>query len=382
MADPNSTFYYYPPNSNPQPLFTQPYAAPSYESAPPVYGGLQDAYPNPAVGSQTWVPEQAASSYLFPNVTLPVASSNPPQTKNWSNSYSRSNALKRKMKLNQSVRCEICDIFCTSIELYEKHVSGKKHLKTLTKKYAPQTTPSQPTPQPAVNSSTSEDHLSQKSPGVQEISITAVSGYGMDGASSSAVDEGLDAKKQMLMESGVAEEPVLLCSSSNAICTSDVAPADHLAGEQNNLQVATTSTTAGQSNNKIPSVSPGEDLGTKKKKLMQCGVPKGSMRVCTVCNIVCNSEVVFADHIVGKKHIAQVQKSAGVCNLKQSIPPSAKKIPENIDVKRQKMQGNGTPATSVRVCAMCNVVCNSDSVFTSHLSGQKHASMLKKMAPQ
>ncbi|KAH7847655.1 hypothetical protein Vadar_028662 [Vaccinium darrowii] len=45
-----------------------------------------------------------------------------------------------------------------------------------------------------------------------------------------------------------------------------------------------------------------EDLETKTRKLMEEGVAPNAVRVCTICNVVCNSDLVFAHHNVGKKH--------------------------------------------------------------------------------
>ncbi|KAL8150642.1 hypothetical protein V2J09_020450 [Rumex salicifolius] len=379
----------YPPIPYPQPQLIQPYA--SQLIPPPVNGGLQMSYPNPN-GSQPWVPEQTVASYSIPNVIQPLVenllpfASLPTQTTNWSNSYLPNKSRKRKQKMSQSVRCEICDIYCNSLELYEKHLSGKKHLKALKNNYPP---PSQPTPQQVVNNSTTEklltdcnvpcssdkaleDNVAGHKDGDQEISVAMLSNNAMDEASSRSVDEGLDSKKQKLSESENVEESMLLCNTNNAICGSDVPSADHLDGEKHNLQVAATST-------EIPSASPAEDLRTKKQKLIQSGVAARSVHVCTICNVVCNSEVVFADHILGKKHIAQVQKSSGVCNVNQPSLPTEINLPANLDSKRKKVEESGTCVTSMRVCYLCNVVCNSDSVFNSHLAGQKHASMLKKM---
>ena len=43
------------------------------------------------------------------------------------------------------------------------------------------------------------------------------------------------------------------------------------------------------------------------------------------------------------------------------------------------MEG-GAAVDAVRTCAICNVVCNSETVFRYHLAGQKHAAMTKKHA--
>lgn len=53
---------------------------------------------------------------------------------------------------------------------------------------------------------------------------------------------------------------------------------------------------------------------------------------------------------------------------------------DNLETKRRKVLEGGAAANSVRACSICNVVCNSDTVFNYHLAGQKHASMVKKQA--
>lgn len=52
---------------------------------------------------------------------------------------------------------------------------------------------------------------------------------------------------------------------------------------------------------------------------------------------------------------------------------------ESLDLKKQKIVEGGTAAGAVRACTICNVVCNSQTVFIYHLSGQKHAQMVKKL---
>ena len=44
-----------------------------------------------------------------------------------------------------------------------------------------------------------------------------------------------------------------------------------------------------------------------------------------------------------------------------------------LELKKLKVIAGGAPPGSVRVCSICNVVCNSDTVFAHHLAGEKHA---------
>lgn len=52
--------------------------------------------------------------------------------------------------------------------------------------------------------------------------------------------------------------------------------------------------------------------------------------------------------------------------------------PDDIETKKRKIVEGGAAESDIRVCGLCNVVCNSPSVFKFHLDGQKHASMVKK----
>jgi len=51
-----------------------------------------------------------------------------------------------------------------------------------------------------------------------------------------------------------------------------------------------------------------EDLEMKKQKVLCGGAAADAVRVCTYCNVVCNSELVYNFHIAGKKHAAVVKK--------------------------------------------------------------------------
>ncbi|KAL0332133.1 UNVERIFIED_CONTAM: hypothetical protein Scaly_2114800 [Sesamum calycinum] len=53
---------------------------------------------------------------------------------------------------------------------------------------------------------------------------------------------------------------------------------------------------------------------------------------------------------------------------------------EDLETKRRKVLEGGAAADGVRACSICNVVCNSDTVFNYHLAGQRHALMIKKQA--
>jgi hypothetical protein len=152
------------------------------------------------------------------------------------------------------------------------------------------------------------------------------------------------------------------------------------------------------------------DSGTLKKW------PKKNKNVqsawCEVCKINCNSTDIYIKHLSGKKHQKNLEKlskskndvsspasNAPLASTNPVIGPienpeankgksvvqnSGKKIAEphaseeDLETKKRKMLEVGAVAGAVRTCTICNVVCNSQTVFNSHLLGQKHAAMVKK----
>lgn len=133
---------------------------------------------------------------------------------------------------------------------------------------------------------------------------------------------------------------------------------------------------------------------------------------CEVCKIDCNSKDVLDMHKLGKKHNRNVQKleeskkgaNAGATAVKPSNPMAGKEgtssskektvagqavkkrgappvvAGDDLETKRRKLMEGGAPPDSVRVCAVCNVACNSETVFRFHMAGQKHATQVRKQA--
>ncbi|KAI3970837.1 hypothetical protein MKX01_024484 [Papaver californicum] len=134
---------------------------------------------------------------------------------------------------------------------------------------------------------------------------------------------------------------------------------------------------------------------------------------CEVCKIECTSRDTLAEHRSGKKHKKNLEKikeaKRNAAQPPQVIvpppivpsptpPPNAITAPivgpqekpsknkkaalsskESLDTKRRKLLDGGTAVEAVRICKVCNVVCNSQIVFDYHLAGQKHATMVKKL---
>lgn len=150
--------------------------------------------------------------------------------------------------------------------------------------------------------------------------------------------------------------------------------------------------------------------GNSNQKKQQKKTQQKKMKVvqsayCEVCKVDCNSKDVLDQHKLGKKHkknLEKLQAAAAGCSVSagssnpvigpqenpsksengngQKSKKKAAEPLEDLDTKRRRILEGGAAADAVRVCSFCNVVCNSDTVFNSHLAGQKHAAMLKKLA--
>lgn len=143
--------------------------------------------------------------------------------------------------------------------------------------------------------------------------------------------------------------------------------------------------------------------GTWKKHQKKAKTKVVQSAYCEVCKIDCTSKEVLDQHKLGKRHKKNLEK------LRESLKPpqvhpsgssnpvigpqlqndksksvsgnkSKRKLetPEDLEKKKKKVLEGGAAAEAVRICAVCNVVCNSETVYNFHLAGQKHAAMIKK----
>ncbi|KAG8366944.1 hypothetical protein BUALT_Bualt16G0020800 [Buddleja alternifolia] len=127
---------------------------------------------------------------------------------------------------------------------------------------------------------------------------------------------------------------------------------------------------------------------------------------CEVCKLACNTQEVLDQHKLGKKHKKNLDKLIKAATPAPVATPapidkpiigpepnpekrkkskaqktrkkSATVSTEDLETKRRKIMEEGATSDGVRACAVCNVVCNSETVFNYHLAGQKHAAMVKK----
>uniref|UniRef100_A0A6N2N0J5 U1-type domain-containing protein n=1 Tax=Salix viminalis TaxID=40686 RepID=A0A6N2N0J5_SALVM len=144
----------------------------------------------------------------------------------------------------------------------------------------------------------------------------------------------------------------------------------------------------------------------QQKKTQQKKMKVVQSAYCEVCRVDCNSKDVLDQHKLGKKHKKNLEKlqaaTAAGCSVSagssnpvigplenpgksengngQKSKKKAAEPLEDLNTKRRRILEGGAAAEAVRVCSFCNVVCNSETVFNSHLAGQKHAAMMKKLA--
>ncbi|KAL3525872.1 hypothetical protein ACH5RR_014244 [Cinchona calisaya] len=147
--------------------------------------------------------------------------------------------------------------------------------------------------------------------------------------------------------------------------------------------------------------------GPKKIKVVQSAW-------CEICRVDCNSKNILDQHKLGKKHKKNLEKLVvantsvlAPATVSASVPPATSTVPvnpvigpqenpdkansaisqkarkkaadaEDLETKKKKILEGGAAVDAVRICAICNVVCNSETVFRYHLAGQKHAAMMKK----
>ena len=141
---------------------------------------------------------------------------------------------------------------------------------------------------------------------------------------------------------------------------------------------------------------------------------------CEVCKINCNSRDMYTAHLSGKKHLKNLEKLStsktdsgagtnaamlidnvthnatkpiigllertdidkhnGMVPHKSQKAVTSEALKKDLETKKQKLVESGAAAADIRFCTLCNVVCNSQTVFDSHFVGQKHAATLKKQA--
>lgn len=111
----------------------------------------------------------------------------------------------------QPLRCEVCKIDCNSKDVYEKHVSGKKHQRNMQNQLNP-------------TAATLKKSYSNN-------------GQMTFGASGVAAAQELEKKKQKLLNGGAAVDSVMVCTVCNIACSGEEMFKKHLYGKKHAAQV-------------------------------------------------------------------------------------------------------------------------------------------------
>ncbi|KAL0890489.1 hypothetical protein Bca101_014472 [Brassica carinata] len=167
-------------------------------------------------------------------------------------------------------------------------------------------------------------------------------------------------------------EPVL-CNVCQISCANKDAYVSHTYGKRHrkNLELQT-----GKSENLSRGLLglPTEVLGKQKnrKNASEGRTKPNGHFPCRLCNVVCQSQVVFESHLKGQKHATMLSQS-------EAFTDSKKLQEKGVWEKVQPREAVAEPKTNADyACGLCNVTCQSQTVFDSHLRGQKHAAMLSQ----
>ncbi|XP_027333329.1 zinc finger protein 346-like [Abrus precatorius] len=343
-------------------------------------------YSSQSFDSHNWIVKQADpvtfDHAVGPSHETSAASASFPITWNgtWSHQIFTNDATvvsPNQIRLSKPIRCEVCKIDCNSKDVYEKHILGKKHKRNL-----------------QVQTNPPNSSLAGPSYASVPSQTNSIQGKVSDGAAGKE----LKSKEQKLSNGGSTTDSAKVCTVCNIVCTSQDVYNKHLAGKKHTAQVGL------MLNNGIgPYIAAfkHQGIGPWKKSPKKIKVDQSAW--CDVCKIKCNSRDVYIVHLCGKKHMKNLEKlskpkiDAGdvtaVVNALQETAkpiigpqekpgtdkPKSQKAPEmDIETKKRKVVEGGAAEASVRICTLCNVVCNSQTVFDTHLVGHKHAAMAKK----
>ncbi|CAJ2639292.1 unnamed protein product [Trifolium pratense] len=352
----------YPPGTDPVANST------SFSAPASVYASQTTDYPN-------WIGPQSEHIVYDPAVgssyeASAASASLPPAYATWSYPIygnDTTTVLPNQTKVSKALRCEVCKIDLNSKDSYEKHIAGKKHKKNL----QVQTNP------------TIASHVNV------QCDTSSTQGQSLIGP----VAKKLEPKKKVVPSGGTPADSAKVCSTCNVLCTSQDTYNKHIAGKKHANQVRLLSNNGiGPSSAEFKRSS----IGPLQKAAKKIKVAQSAW--CEVCKITCNSMDIYITHLAGKKHLKNLEKlsnpktDAGIGATTTStaantlIGPQEKpdtdkpnKAPElDIETKKRKVVEGGAAVNHIKMCTLCNVVCNSQIVFDSHLVGQKHAAMAKK----
>ncbi|GJS62372.1 zinc finger, C2H2-like protein [Tanacetum coccineum] len=271
--------------------------------------------------------------------------------------------------------CEICGITCDTYEVLKTHLSGRKHLKNLEKSQKP-SVPHNPVP-------------------TSDASLTVV-----ERAATPTVVEPVSTPKVV--------EPVSTPKVVEPVSTPKVV--EPVAAPTLVEPVAAPTLVEPVSTTTVVEV-----LQESLKKDDKIVISHEAKPTCEICKISCDTDEMLKIHSTGRKHKKNLKKLEKTSVLHKHVPTThdggeiatsmaadqlqgSLKDDKNVngdgsirkgkrsgsqmdlETKKQKIMQVGTAPASLRACTVCSVVCNSPKVFDFHMAGQKHAAMVAKQA--
>ncbi|KAK8265880.1 hypothetical protein V6Z11_D12G205700 [Gossypium hirsutum] len=334
-------------------------------------------YEDPNAASPSWI--TTPTGPITYGTTSPVAALNSASKNDWMKQSLVNNVIGSTMNqsnLIQPWQYDVCNVVCKTKDVCKRHLMGKNHPRNLQAMINP-VTALFPEISNTINNVSIVDQTGNKE-------ATTFECWG-----------------SRWFHSGV----------NNVACNSHDAFVKHLSGRRHVAQVRLIAIDG--IGPYLAAIQANDQFWNKGKKITKNKISQPTW--CEVCQINCNSSNVYAKHLSGKKHLKNLQnleKSKNSTCYSSSIDtpiaanlligavenPAAdgcsgadaqksKKMiarseaaKEDLETKKQKVMEGGAAATAIRVCVICNVVCNSQTVFNYHLTGQKHATMVKKLA--
>ncbi|KAH9331628.1 hypothetical protein KI387_003736 [Taxus chinensis] len=190
--------------------------------------------------------------------------------------------------------CSVCEIECNSREVLESHYLGRKHKRRLEKNQELL----------AFQKKANERHTQQLGPGNTEDNLKRNKEKDTQTLLGNSL---INTKKNQN-----ALPDIKLQAHQQPAVTEKVKNLDKNQNQGGVAEAKASDSNLGKRKQKTKAAA--DNIDTKRQRLLDAGTAITELKVCTLCNAVCNSQVVFDSHLAGKKHAAQVKKSEDEAN--------------------------------------------------------------------
>jgi zinc finger RNA-binding protein len=177
--------------------------------------------------------------------------------------------------------CDVCKVVCDTTEIMNTHILGKKHKKKL--------------------SAQENSSVSVSEPGGTETIPSTESGF-----VSCEICKIVCNTKLVLEQHFQGKKHISKASKA----AGEVAQASQPEQPSVTLANPNEDATSSKRQRKKSAADTKEDLEIKKRKLLESGVAADAAKTCLLCNVICNSDIVFNFHLHGARHNALVKKQA------------------------------------------------------------------------